>query len=176
MTFQQKLALLTAIAAGLAIACVAGPSRPQPVTARFAGAPAFWLLVVASALIMVGVVSGTVLRHVVQIAPLVLGAAIIAIRPSWAACIAAPLFAFWLLVMGAIWLFLLGVSRFLTGTFIPAEIALTILIGAGAMLGLAAVYQRRPVPMVGALCGIAALALLQFGAMWLSTLPLVARW
>ena len=56
-------------------------------------------------------------------------------RPAWGVSAAATLLAFWFLVMGAIWLFLLGVARIFTGTFTTAEIALTVLIGIGASFG-----------------------------------------
>jgi hypothetical protein len=176
MTFQQRLAVLAALAAVLAIAIVARPpARLRQATPRSASATAAWLLVVALALIAVGIVSATLLRHVVQIAPLVLAAAIAAVRPRWAACIAAPLFAHWLLVMIAIWLFLLGVARIFTGTFSPAEVVLTIVIGGAALLGLVSCYRRRhDIPSFPAICGTAVFAFLQFAAMWLSTQPVVA--
>jgi hypothetical protein len=176
MTFHEKLAALAALAAVLGIAIVARPSAGLwPATPRSANAPTAWLLVVALALIAVGVVSATLLRHVVQIAPLVLAAVIAAVRPRWAACVAAPLFVHWLLVMIAIWLFLLGVARIFTGTFSPAEVVLTIVIGGAALLGLLSCYRRRhDTPSFPAICGTALFAFLQFAAMWLSTQPVVA--
>ena len=176
MTFQEKLAIFAAIAAVLALPVLARPSTArEPAIPRSESATALWLLVVAGALIAVGIVSASLLRHVVQVAPLVLAAGIAAVRPRWAACIAAPLFAHWLIVMIAIWLFLLGVARIVTGAFTPAEIALSILIGTSAVLGLAASYQRRrEVPSFRGTCAIAAFAALQFAAMWLSTQPFIA--
>jgi hypothetical protein len=95
---------------------------------------------------------------------------------DWGVSAAAPLFAFWLLVMGAIWLFLLGVARIVTGTFTTVEVGLTIIIGVASVLGLAAAYRRgSTIPLVPRLGTIAVFAALQFAAMWLSVQPFVAR-
>jgi hypothetical protein len=173
VTFAQKLLVLTGIAAAvacaiaarktsLAAAAAAGPDRPIVLS----------LAVVAGALL---VVSQTVLRHIVQVAPLFLGALVAMLRPTLAASAAAPLFAFWLLVMAAIWLFLLDLARVFTGTFSPAEIALTLIIGTSCTLGLLASARRRtPVSMAAQVATVAGFAVLQCGAMWLSVQPFVA--
>ena len=61
-------------------------SAPRAVLACLAG--------LAIALLLVGVVSGTLLRHVVQILPLGLTAAILTRRPAWGAYAALPIFGF----------------------------------------------------------------------------------
>ena len=131
--------------------------------------------VVSGALIAVGIVSQTLLRHVVQIVPLVAALGLLARRSAWGVSAATPLFTFWFLIMGAIWLFLLGVARIVSGTFTAAEVILTVIIGAASLLGLGAAYRRgttlKVLPRLGLL---AAFAVLQFAAMWRSTQPFVA--
>jgi hypothetical protein len=131
--------------------------------------------VVSGALIAVGIVSQTLLRHVVQIVPLVAALGLLARRSAWGVSAATPLFTFWFLIMGAIWLFLLGVARIVSGTFTAAEVILTVIIGAASLLGLGAASRRgttlKVLPRLGI---IAAFAVLQFAAMWRSTQPFVA--
>src|SRR2546425_8210151 len=112
MTFQQRLMIVTVLAIVIAMAAltrtpVATPS-PARVTSRFGGAVAAWLAVVAGALIVVGIVSHTLLRHFIQIAPLIGALSLLLRRSAFGVSAAVPLFAFWFLIMGAIWLFLLG--------------------------------------------------------------------
>jgi hypothetical protein len=179
MSFQQKLMIITALGAILALAVLtrkaaSTPSRPR-VASAFGGVVALWLAVIAGALIVVGIVSHTLLRHVIQIAPLVMALGLLAWRPAWGVSAAAPLFAFWFFIMGAIWLFLLGVARIVSGTFTPAEVTLTIIIGAASLLGLRTAYRRGTTLAVLARVGtIATFAVLQFAAMWLSAQPFVA--
>ncbi len=65
------------------------------------------LLGTAASLLVVGLVSGTLIRHVIQVAPLVT-AMIIAWRwkPAVGAWAAVSLLSFWMMVMVLIWLFL----------------------------------------------------------------------
>jgi hypothetical protein len=89
---------------------------------------------------------------------------------------AAPLFAFWLLTMSAIWLFLLGLARIFTGRFTPTEVALTIVIGAASALGLASTYRGSSrLSVATRLVTTIAFGLLQYAAMWASVQPYVAR-
>ena len=180
MTFQQRLMIIAALAAVLAVAVltrkpVSMPS-PAPVIPGFDGLVATWLAVVVGALIVVGIVSQTLLRHFIQIAPLVVALGLLARRSPWGVSAAAPLFAFWFLIMAAIWLLLLGVARIVTGTFTPAEVMLTVIIGVASLLGLSTAYRRGTTLALRARLGtIAAFAVLQFAAMWLSVQPFVAR-
>ena len=177
MTFQQKL-MIVALLAGV-LAMVALTFRTAPAgrgTHGSRGRVAAWVWVVALALIAVGIVSGTVIRHLVQIAPFAVALSVLPRRPAWGVSAAATLLAFWFLVMSAIWLFLLGVARVFTGTFTTLEIALTIVIGVGSLLGLAAARRTGASTPIGTRLGVvAAFAALQFAAMWLSVQPYVAR-
>ena len=102
-------------------------ARPQVATAA---------LLILVALYVVGAVSvppGS-LRHEVQTLPLWIP--IVAGyrgRPiaKWAAL---P----WLAIMIAIWLYLLGIARIVTGRFFPTEVAMTLVVGAAAAIGLGA--------------------------------------
>jgi hypothetical protein len=44
----------------------------------------------------------------------------------------------WLAIMIAIWLYLLGIARIVTGRFFPTEVAMTLVVGAAAAIGLGA--------------------------------------
>jgi hypothetical protein len=177
MAFQQRLMIITVLAAALALPVVARrASETAHIRSHFGGQMAIWLLVVASALVVVGVVSQTLVRHAIQIAPLAIALGLLAFRPAWAVSAAAPLFAFWFLIMGAIWLFLLGIARILTGTFSTAEVTLTVIIGVASALGLGAAYRRGITgSMVVHLGTIGVFAILQFVALWLSTQSFVTR-
>lgn len=48
-----------------------------------------------------------------------------------------PLFLFWLVLMALIWAYLLGISPFFSGHFSPFEIAMTIVVGAASVVGIA---------------------------------------
>jgi len=180
MTFQLRLAIITVLAIALAAVIVRTPTAPAMssrvrVTSRLGGPIAMWLAVVAGALLVVGIVSNTMLRHLIQIAPLV-GALGLLLRGSGlGVSAAAPLFAFWLLVMAAIWLFLLGIARIFTGTFTPAEVTLTIIIGVASALGVAAAWRRGATgPWPARVATVISFALMQFAAMWISVQPFVA--
>ena len=96
-------------------------------------------------LLGVGVVSGTPMRHIIQILPAALALALVIRRVPWASYAALPVFVFWLLIMVAIWLFLLGLARITTGHFSPAEVALTFVIGASCLCGLSQAFRPQPV-------------------------------
>lgn len=70
---------------------------------------ALCLLGLALALVVVGTVSGTIVRHIVQIAPLA-SVGLLARRPAVASSAALPIFALWMAIAVLIWMFLLGVS------------------------------------------------------------------
>lgn len=126
------------------------------------------LATVILSLLLVGVVSGTLIRHIVQVSPAAVALAATVRCASWATWAAIPVFLFWFLIMLAIWLFLLGISKVVTGHFAPAEIVLTIAVGISCVAGLVGVL-RSPAERVGAGSAISALfALLQFAAIWLS--------
>jgi hypothetical protein len=179
MTFQQKLLIFSALAVLIAlVAVMRAPVVPAPAhrsKPRFTSSVGTYLAVIAVALMVVGVVSHTPMRHVVQIAPIILAIALWARRSPLAVVAAVPLFAFWLLVMGAIWLFLLGVARVLTGSFSPVEITLTVVIGAASLAGVVVSYgQGTSAGVAARLVTVIVFALLQCAAMWLSVQPFAA--
>jgi hypothetical protein len=111
----------------------------------------------------------------VQTAPLLLALIVIALNPDAGVNVAAPLFAFWLLIMGGIWLFLLGIAPVFTGTFSTTEILLTVVIGAASIAGLVQSYRPESTrstavrqTMVVVFCA------LQSAALWISYLPAIA--
>ena len=130
------------------------------------------LLGVVVSLLVVGVVSGTPLRHAIQVAPGVVLLLLLLTPLAWTPAAAMAIFAFWLVIMTLIWLFLLRIARIVSGTFTPVEVVLTIVIGAASALGLVAAARARPRPRwpVRVVAFLAA-ALLQFGAVLLSIQP-----
>ena len=97
---------------------------------------AICLVGIAASLVLVGAVSDTIVRHLVQIVPLVVAAGFVLSRSALAAYASVGLCAFWVVVMGLIWLYLLGVSRVVTGTYSLGEIVLTIVIAVFSVLGI----------------------------------------
>src|SRR5438105_4861779 len=106
---------------------------------------AFCALAILIALYVVGAVSippGS-LRHEVQTLPLWFPIVFGFRQRDLAKWMALPLLIFWLAIMVAIWLFLLGWARIVTGHFFPTEIAMTIGIGAACLSGLAVSTRWR---------------------------------
>jgi hypothetical protein len=178
MTLEAKAAILAILAIGLAVVFQAWPQPKTSINERVVRHFRVMLRVslssVALALIIVGVVSGTLRSHLVQIAPLVLllvlpqrGQALIPVA-------AAAVFSWWLVTMAGIWLFLLGLSRFLTGRFSATEIVLTLVIGAASVIGLSASGRAGGIPLSKRLPTIVLAAGLQSLALWLSYQPIVA--
>ena len=175
MTFAQKLWIITAIAIAVGFVTVA---RGSSLTAHRSvrASSSTWLAIVAGALLVVGLVSQTLMRHIAQIAPIVLALLLTIRRSAFGAAAAAPLFAFWLLIMAAIWLFLLGLARIFTGTFSPTEVVLTLIIGAASLLGLASASREGArLSLAPRLITVCVFAVLQYAAMWASVQPFVAR-
>jgi hypothetical protein len=135
-------------------------------------------LAILIALYVVGAVSvppGS-LRHEVQTlplwAPIVLGLQ----RKGFAKWAALPCFIFWLAIMIAIWLFLLGLARIVTGHFFPTEVAMTLVVGVASLTGIVAGLRWRTATRpVAALVVFLAFAVLQFLAFRLSLIPYIAR-
>jgi len=132
-----------------------------------------WCCTVAiAALLVVGAVSHGVIRHIVQTAPLWVVIALALRRSPAAGWAAIPCFAVWLFIMSAIWLFLLGWARLVTGTFSPAEIAMTLFVGAASAAGIAAAARRTPRLRGWPAVAIMALfAAVQLGALRISLMP-----
>jgi hypothetical protein len=127
------------------------------------------LLTVLVALLLVGLVSGTLISHALQVLPILLASVVVVLRPDWSKFAVIPIFAFWLFIMLLIWLYLLGIARVVTGHFTPAEVSLTVVIGLACVVGLGA--SARSTTHANRRVGLAAVLLftvLQVGAMWLS--------
>lgn len=128
------------------------------------------------ALLLVGVVSGTVLRHVVQSVPILIGLAVLARRPDWGAYTAIPIFAFWALIVTLIWLFLLGLSPIASGRYTATEVILTFVMIGCSIVGITkSVRLGRSLPPLAKVLTFFAFAGVQFGAMWLSFLRPIAN-
>jgi hypothetical protein len=169
MTFQQEflIVVLLSTAASLGLAMRLPSAGATRRNGRCGVPPSSAAVIVA--LLLVGIVSHTFIRHVIQIAPLVLALAVGAYRPRLRAAVALPLFTFCLFVMGGIWLFLLGIAPVFTGRFPPVEIILTIVIGLASAVGLVAVYREGTALTVGPRLGLTlAFAILQPIAMIVS--------
>ena len=125
---------------------------------------------------LVGVVSGTPLRHLVQVTPPAIALVAVWRRNSRALYGAIAIFLLWLTLMTFIWLFLLGIARIITGTFSPVEIALTISVGAFCLLGLASCFQTQvSSPWLLRIVAFIGFVAIQVAGLWLSFQPYVAR-
>lgn len=134
--------------------------------------------IIAALVLVVGVVSHGVLRHIVQTSPLWIAIVLSARRSALAKWAALPCFVWWLLLMAAIWLYLLGWAQilFIGGTFSPVEIAMTLVVGLASLVGLVtAMRTRSGVPWLSVTATILLLAVLQVGALRLSFLPSIAH-
>jgi hypothetical protein len=136
----------------------------------------FCCAAIIAALYVVGLVSGTELRHAVQTAPIWIGVALGLRRSAFARWFALPFFLFWLLVAVLIWLFLLGIARIVSGHFTPTEVAMTIVMAVASVIGIVSALTSRK--RTGALAAIGLFvvgAALQFVAFRISVLPGIAN-
>jgi hypothetical protein len=133
-------------------------------------------VIVAALVLGVGLATNLVLRHIVQTAPLWIGV-ILGFRHSRAASWAAlPLFLVWLFLMALIWLYLLGIPSLLSGHFAPVEIAMTIIVGAAASVGIAGFIRFKSLLSPIKAGGIFVLMLLiQLACLRVSFLPAIAH-
>jgi hypothetical protein len=177
MTLEAKATVLWIFAVGLAVVLHILPrsrvSTDATVARRSPGLIAVSLASVALALIIVGVVSDTLRTHLVQISPIVLLLALLPRAQPLLSAAATAVLSWWLVTMSGIWLFLLGLSRFLTGRFSPLEIFLTIVIGVACLAGLAASRWAETIPLRTRLATILLAAGLQSLALWFSYQPIV---
>jgi hypothetical protein len=139
---------------------------------------AYCSLTILVALYVVGAVSvppGS-LRHEVQTLPLWFPIVAGFQRKDLAKWAALPCLIFWLAIMIAIWLFLLGWARIVTGHFFPTEIAMTLVVGAASLVGIGACLRWRTAVRPAMATGMFVLfASIQFLAMRLSLIPYIAR-
>ena len=130
----------------------------------------------AVALLLVGLVSGTVLRHIVQIVPILAVLALLRRRPDWGAYAAISIFLFWTLVVVLIWLFLLGFSRIANGHYTPIEIVSTFLMMACSLVGVVKCVQLgRTLSAAGRILALVLFAGMQVVVMWVSFLRPIAN-
>src|SRR5262249_8045927 len=117
-----------------------GPVSPGGPTRMLAGCA----LTIIAGLQIVGVVSSTVIRHLIQTLPLWIVLWLGFRGSKWTRWAAFPVFAFWLALMAVAWGFLLGWTRIISGTFSPTEIAMTLVTGAAAGHRLVAAHRDPP--------------------------------
>ena len=120
----------------------------------------------------VGVVSGTLTRHLIQVAPAALALILVASGSPYGSAAALPILTLWAGLMAAIWLFLLGLTSIISGRFTPIEITLTVAIAAACLTGLAG--GARPTanlsrPRRAATATVS--GLFQLAALWASMQP-----
>lgn len=124
------------------------------------------LAVLIAALLCVGVVSHTIVRHIVQAVPALIALVLVARRSPLATAASAPVCTFWLGVMLNIWLFILGIARIFSGTFSTVEIVLTIVIAAASAAGILAIVRSGTrLSAAARLSTAAAFGIAQFAAM-----------
>jgi len=125
--------------------------------------------------VLVGVISGTVVRHVIQAVPIAFALALLALRPASGANAALPIFAFWTGISFLIWLFLLGISEFARGRYSTGEVILTCCMAALSVAGiLASLPQGRGIGAARRALVWSGFAFLQVAAMWVSFQPAIA--
>ena len=138
MSTVQLGYLLASLLAGVALA---GLLRTETTIARSRTLLAISLALLIIALMCVGLVSRTIVRHIVQAVPAVIALILVARVSPLAPSASAPICTFWLGVMINIWLFILGIARIFTGTFSTVEIVLTIIIAAASAGGILAIVR-----------------------------------
>lgn len=134
------------------------------------------LAIIAALVLGVGLGSHLVLRHVVQTLPLWVAVSLGFRRRRTAGWAGLPAFLFWLVLMIFIWLYLLGISRILSGHFTPLEIAMTIVVGIASAAGIWASVRLRSLVSAWAAAAIfIVVASVQFVCFRLSFLPGIAQ-
>jgi hypothetical protein len=134
------------------------------------------IAIIAALVLGVGLATGLVLRHVVQTLPLMISAGLVARRLRAAAWLALPCFAFWLVLMVQIWLYLLGIAHFVNGHFTPFEVAMSITVAGAAAAGIGSAMRLRRTLPIGIAASLFALgAALQWACFRISMLPGIAH-
>ncbi len=134
------------------------------------------LAIILALVLGVGLASNLVLRHLVQTAPLWAGVVLGFRRSRATSWVGLPLFVFWLLLMGLIWSYLLGISNLLSGHFSPIEIAMTIIVGSASVAGIASFIRFNSFLSRWAAGAIFVVtAIIQFLAFRVSFLPAIAH-
>lgn len=141
---------------------------------------AVWcLLTITICLLIVGLISNTFTRHVIQVLPLVVAAAMMNRLKDHALVAALALLIFWSMIMVLIWLYLLGITTVFSGRFTITEIVLTIIMGVTAFYGIARIltmgfylrwYQVVLAFSAGFIVQYVVLMVSFGGAVWINTL------
>ena len=133
-------------------------------------------IIILALVVGVGLASNLVLRHLVQTLPLWIGVVLGFRRSRATGWIALPSFVFWLVLMMVIWLYLLGVAHFISGHFSIIEIAMTIVVGIAAVVGITMFWRLQShLSPWRALSLFVILAALQWACFRVSTLPAIAH-
>lgn len=134
------------------------------------------LAIIAALVLGVGIGSHLVLRHIVQTLPLWVVVTLGLRRSRAAGWAGLPVFLFWLVLMAAIWLYLLGLSNMLSGHFTPLEIAMTVVVGIASGVGIVAFIRLKSHLSRWGMAGIfIVLAAIQVLCFRLSFLPAIAH-
>ena len=125
------------------------------------------------ALLLVGAVSGTLIRHLIQVLPAtILVVIVLAWKPPAWPYAALAIHLFWLTIMLLIWLYLAGVARVVSGHFSASEVALTVVIGITTIGGsVLATVRTHLAPWSTRVAAFLTAAAIQIAAMWVSLQP-----
>jgi len=132
--------------------------------------------IIVSLVAGVGFPAGLVLCYVVQTLPLWIGIVLGIRRARLTGWIGLPLFLFWLTLMVFIWLYVLGIASIISGHFSPFEIAMTIIVGAASVTGIA-IFTRLKSSLSPAMAVTAFVvtAVVQYTCFRISFLPAIAH-
>lgn len=100
------------------------------------------LLAVAILLLVVGIESGTIARHIIQIIPIVTVVPVAFRDREHGLPPALAVLLFWFIVMVLIWLHLMNVTHILQGTFTTLEIIITLMIALMCLVGILKVFRE----------------------------------
>jgi hypothetical protein len=118
-------------------------------------------------LLIVGIVSHTPLRHMVQVLPLIV--VFLFAKKPWSKYAALIVFLIWLFIMSLIWLFLLRLSNMANGTYSITEIVMTIIIGISCVIGIISFFYVKSTSKILTNIGVSIIfLLLQITIMWIS--------
>ena len=129
------------------------------------------LIIILALSVGVGLVSHTILHHIVQTLPLWV-VVFLGRRPA-AKWFGVPCFVFWLVIMVLIWLFLLHLPSPLHGHFSPMEITMTIVVGVASVIALASAALLRGVRPGSAAVAFLLGAAAQYACFWISKIPAI---
>jgi len=134
------------------------------------------LVTLVLSLMLVGAISGTVLRHAVQVIPAIVAILLVLRGHPGNRMASMPILAFWLLIMILIWLTVTRVAKVVSGRFTTSEVILTVVMGVACAVGLLASWRLpRDQGRVMGLATFVIFGALQVGVMLLSFTPALAN-